>query len=147
MENPNFQGNIKDGYLNRLKKNWDLGEYSRFIRILSKSIPFALTLLILSIVTAYFIVRWTSPVYEASSIIQLGQNDKANKILEVNQIFEEDDLFAELEFIQSNLLINKTIENLPLTVRYFSEGNLLTHEKYPRIGEVLFQNLFQSNAR
>jgi len=85
MESPSPRG--EDGYINRLKRNWDRGELIRFVRILRKSIPVIITLLVLSVITAYFIIRWTSPVYEASSIVQLGQNDKANKILEVNQIF------------------------------------------------------------
>jgi len=131
MENPGAKGNIQEGYVNRLKSNWDQGEYGRLLQIVRKSIPVVIALLLLSIIVAYAIVRWTSPIYESKSILQLGQNDTANKILEVNQIFEEDDLFAELEFLRSRLLVEKTIENLPLAVRYFTEGKLLTHEKYP----------------
>ncbi|MFT4660694.1 MAG: tyrosine-protein kinase Etk/Wzc [Patiriisocius sp.] len=131
MENPNNQGIDRSGYLGRLKRISDQNEFGRLLHVLKKSVSTALLFLALSVIAAYCIIRWTSPIYEASSIIQLGQNDKANKILQVNQLFEEDDMFAEIEFIQSKLLIDHTVKSMPISVRYFTEGQFLTHEKYP----------------
>src|SRR5690606_33885395 len=69
-------------------------------------------------------------VYEASTIVQLSKSDKANKILQVEQIYEDRTLSAEIELLKSKLLLEQTVRQLPLEISYYLKGEILTQELY-----------------
>ncbi len=108
-------------------------ELGLFLHIGRKSLSWILLLLLLSGVGSYLYLRYTPATYESSVLIQLGEQDRAKKVLDVSQLYEkEGKLSSELEVLRSKFLMKRALKRLPLKVRYFAKGNLLTNEHYMR---------------
>ena len=125
QETPNY-----DDYKERLTNfsyEFDLG---LFIHIVRKSLPWVLSFIILSVGAALIYLRYTPEVYEANSILQLGEDDSANKVLNVNSFSADNSLEGRVELIRSKLLIERTLENMPVEISYYAKGEILTNEHY-----------------
>lgn len=108
-------------------------ELGLFLYIGRKSLPWILGILLLAGIGSYLYLRYTIPIYESSVLLQLGEEDRAKQLLNVNNVYEEDEkLSADLEVLRSNFLLKRALKRLPLRVRYFAEGNFLTNEHYVR---------------
>lgn len=126
QDNPNFE-EYKER-LTSFSQEFDLG---LFIHLTKKSLIWVFGVLIISIVSAKLYLNYTPQVYQAKSILQLEANDAANKVLNVNPLFnEESSLEAKLELIRSKLLIKQSLSNLPLEIGYYAIGEILTNEHY-----------------
>jgi len=80
---------------------------------------------------AYFILRYTKPVFESTMVIQLEKNDAAKEIIAIENINSRNgDISAEIELLRSQLIFEKAIQKLNYSTSYFSEGQFLTQEKY-----------------
>lgn len=97
------------------------------------SIALALILLT-SIFAAILILRYTPPVYEATSVLQLTMEDQAKRILNANSFQEMRDenkmLASSIELIRSRVMVARTISKLPLDISYYAKGEVLTNELY-----------------
>jgi uncharacterized protein involved in exopolysaccharide biosynthesis len=96
-----------------------------------------------SMTAAFLYLRYTPPVYEARTIIQLSSSDNAKRILNVNQFTEDNSLLGEIELMKSKLLVTRAVKRLPLNVTYFEKGEIITHRhhsslKYWRCGIRVF---------
>ena len=126
QDNPNFE-EYKER-LTSFSQEFDLG---LFIHLTKKSLIWVFGVLIISIVSAKLYLNYTPQVYQAKSILQLEANDAANKVLNVNPLFnEESSLEAKVELIRSKLLIKQSLSNLPLEIGYYAIGEILTNEHY-----------------
>lgn len=125
--------------------NNDLGSYKEritnfsnefepglFLHILRKNIILLISIVAIALTGSYIYLRYTSPTYEAKTIIQLGSSDQAKRILNVNQFSEDNSLLKEIELMKSKLLVTRVIKRLPLEITYFERGEFLTDQKYPR---------------
>jgi capsular exopolysaccharide synthesis family protein len=79
---------------------------------------------------AFLYLRYTVPIYNASTIIQISKSNKAQEVLDVGLIYEDNSLSGEIELIRSKFLIRKAVNNLPLEISYFVKGDVLNDEKY-----------------
>lgn len=80
---------------------------------------------------AFFYLRYTKPVYESSMLIQLGNEDNAKEILNVENINSRNsDMSSEIELMRSQLMIERALSKLNVSISYFSKGKILTEEKY-----------------
>ena len=80
---------------------------------------------------AYFILRYTKPVFESTMVIQLEKEDAAKEIIDIENINSRNgDISAEIELLRSQLIFEKAIQKLNYSTSYFSEGQFLTQEKY-----------------
>ncbi|MDG1271766.1 MAG: polysaccharide biosynthesis tyrosine autokinase [Flavobacteriales bacterium] len=126
QDNPNFE-EYKER-LTSFSQEFDLG---LFIHLTKKSLIWVFGVLMISIVSAKLYLNYTPQVYQAKSILQLEANDAANKVLNVNPLFnEESSLEAKVELIRSKLLIKQSLSNLPLEIGYYAIGEILTNEHY-----------------
>lgn len=126
QDNPNFE-EYKER-LTSFSQEFDLG---LFIHLTKKSLVWVFGVLLISIVSAKLYLNYTPQVYQAKSILQLEANDAANKVLNVNPLFnEERSLEAKVELIRSKLLIKQSLSNLPLEIGYYAIGEILTNEHY-----------------
>jgi len=79
---------------------------------------------------AYFSLRYTVAIYESSMIIQLGNNDNAKELINVENInSKENDISSEIELMRSQFLFEKAIKRINYNVSLFSKGNVLTRKK------------------
>jgi capsular exopolysaccharide synthesis family protein len=113
--------------LTNFSNEFDLG---LFLYILRRSGFWILLLFMISVGGAFLFLKYTAPVFKAKVIIQLGQSDNANKILNVGAGSEENDVQAKLELLRSKLLVQRTVEKIPIGISYYAKGELLTNEHY-----------------
>ena len=113
--------------LNTFSQEFDLG---LFVHLLRKSLVWVLGVLILTFVLSRLYLYYTPQIYEASAILQIQEDDAANKILDVRPIGEENGIDAKVELIRSNLLIGQCLESFPLEVSYYTQGEILSAERY-----------------
>ena len=126
QDNPNFE-EYKER-LTSFSQEFDLG---LFIHLTKKSLIWVFGVLVISIVSAKLYLNYTPQVYQARAILQLEANDAANKVLNVNPLFnEESSLEAKVELIRSKLLIKQSLSNVPLEIGYYAIGEILTNEHY-----------------
>lgn len=90
-------------------------------------IPF---IIIIGLTSSYIYLRYTKPLYESSAIIQRTSKDEGKRILEIDNFEQDSKLSEDVELLRSTFLLEKAIKNLNLNISYFSEGEILTEEKY-----------------
>jgi tyrosine-protein kinase Etk/Wzc len=132
--NVNNQDNLSDNlnsYKERLTSFSNNFEIGTIVFLFRKSLILFLLFFIISIVLAFLYIRYTPPIYESTSVIQLNVSNQAKSLLNIYSDFSEGgELNSEIELMRSPLLIKKTIANLDLNVGYFTQGNILEHNKY-----------------
>lgn len=100
--------------------------------IFKKSIVLSAIVFILSVGAALIYLRYTPPLYMATSIIQIKNDvDKTNQILELKTSkADEVNLNQTIELLRSPEFLKRTFNKLPLDVSYFSQGTFLAFELY-----------------
>ena len=112
---------------NNAQREFDLG---LFKYILKKNFIWMVLIILLSVLGIFLTLRYTQPIYMSSSTLQIEKNDRANQFLDVGEIYETNEISAEIELLKSNYLITKAIETLPLKISYYSQGKFLDKELY-----------------
>ncbi len=97
--------------------------------ILLRKLPIIILIFIISFLGAYLMLRYTQPIYEAKTIIQIESESKAQKFLELGRI-TYDQFSQKLELLRSRTFIERVLAKLPLDVRYYNEGKFLNYELY-----------------
>ena len=120
-----------DSYRDRItnfSNEFDLG---LFLYIVKRSLIWIVMCLLLAFGAAYIYLRYTAPVYASSVVIQVGQTNNAQTVLKVNTpLMEDNNLPADVQLLRSKFFISKAVELLPLKVRYYFRGQILTEERY-----------------
>ncbi len=98
--------------------------------VLNKNWFYLPVFIIVGLFLAFIYLRYTKPLYESSVIIQRTAKDEGKKILEIDNFNGEDNLQQDVELLKSTFLLEKALKNLNLRISYFSEGKILTEEKY-----------------
>lgn len=97
-----------------LKKNWFIFPLLIFIALLS----------------GYVYLRYTKPIYSSNAVIQRTSKDEGKRVLDIEGFENESNLSQDVELLRSTFLLEKALKNLNLTISYYSEGEILTEEKY-----------------
>ena len=106
-------------------------EIGLFLYLTRQIWMWVLAIAIICLSIGFLYIRYTPPIYESSALIQRTKQDNARRILNVkNPLKEEETLTSDVELLRSPLLMRHVVSNLPLKVRYFLEGKILTNEKY-----------------
>jgi tyrosine-protein kinase Etk/Wzc len=100
------------------------------LQITSKTIPWIILIFILSIGSAFTYLYYTQREYQSTSVIQIVNENQANRILNVGDIYEDADISKDIELLRSPVFFKRVIEDLPLDVSYYVEGEVLDHENY-----------------
>ncbi|MFT4601087.1 MAG: tyrosine-protein kinase Etk/Wzc, partial [Arenicella sp.] len=124
MENLNQNNNQKTS---RFNKDLDL---NLMLTVLNRNKFVPLILLVLSLTAAFIYLRYTKPIYESSAIIQRSSQDEGKRILDIDGFEQENSLSEDIELLRSTFLLEKSLKNLNLEISYYSEGEILTEEKY-----------------
>lgn len=117
-------------YKNRLvnfSNEFDLG---LFLYIFKKSMVWLVVGLFLSAGLAFVYLRYSPEIYEARSVVQITESDNSSRVINMDLSTEENGVEAKMEQMRSKLLISRTIQQLPLRVSYFAEGQVLSNEHY-----------------
>ena len=126
-KNPN---NLPADFSENPLETFDLG---KLLFTLKKSIVWILIFVTLTVTGAYLIVRYTKPLYEASSVIKLDFVSEANTLGLVNTGALQNDLSGisgEIEILKSKLFLRRVVEAINYDVAYHFRGRYLTDERY-----------------
>jgi capsular exopolysaccharide synthesis family protein len=109
-------------------------ELGLFLFIVRKSYKWILAILATSVIAAWLFIRYSSPLYEASSIIQLGEENSTRKVISGIAELEEEagsPVDQALELIRSEYLFRRAVNELHMKELFFQEGQVLTENCYP----------------
>lgn len=114
-----------DSFLN---SEFDLG---LFLFILKKNSAWFIILFLIAGASAFFYLRYTLPVYESTSVLQIRNTNTASNVLKVDNLYGgEDDISADLEFLRSKEFFKIAIADLPFKIGYYNQGQVLAFENY-----------------
>lgn len=99
-------------------------------RIIRKNWIFPVLITSLFLVGAFLYLRYTKPVFESVSIIQLDDDDTGKDVLNFENITNEQNLNKYIELLRSQFLFEKAVSSLNMNVSHYSKGEILTEEKY-----------------
>ncbi|HET6243606.1 MAG: polysaccharide biosynthesis tyrosine autokinase [Bacteroidetes bacterium] len=130
-----YTGNLHDDdnlgrYKERLSNFSKEFEFGLFLIIIRKNLIWLATFIFLAALCAFIYLRYTPPIYEASSIIQVNYENNASKVLGVDNLHDQQDISREIELLRSKLFLKQALTNLPLNVAYFNQGTVLEFEQY-----------------
>ena len=89
----NINSNDYKERLTNFSHEFDLG---LFLHILRKSMLWLVFLGVVSVAAAYLYLRYTPEVFEAQTTLQLGEDDSANRVLNVNQFVGDNSIEAKV---------------------------------------------------
>jgi tyrosine-protein kinase Etk/Wzc len=108
-------------------------ELDKLVLILKKYWIWIPVSIIISLVCGYYYLKYSKPVYSASSLIKLEIQKEANNIgLASISTIQSDNLVGEIELIKSPLVANDVLNILDLNISYYAVGNILTTEIYKK---------------
>lgn len=107
-------------------------EWFRLFLAIRKSVIWLLIFLVISILGGYYYLKYTKPVFKASSIIKLDIQAEGIDIgIGVNPFAKQmDNLSGEIELIKSPLVASEVVQSLDIGVYYSAVGKVLTTEIY-----------------
>ncbi len=100
-----------------------------FLFIAKRNILFPIIFILLAVAGSYVYLRYTPPIYQASSILQITTDDQKSTILPSTNIYE-DNIAKKIELLRSSVFLNRALSKLPLKVGYYSKGRVLNFELY-----------------
>ena len=98
--------------------------------VLKRNFLVPVILLVISLSVSFIYLRYTKPIYQSTAIIQRSSQDEGKRILDIESFEQENMLSEDVELLRSTFLLERALKNLNLEVSYFSEGDILTEEKY-----------------
>ena len=110
----------------------DKFDFAIFMQILKKSLWVSIVLILLSFFAAFLYLSYTQPLYSTQTIIQINENDRTTRLLNIEDVYQNDDISKVIELLRSKEFLKRAFSNLPLQVSYFSEGTFLSTELYKR---------------
>ncbi len=85
-------------------------------------------IIIISIIWAF--LRYTQPIYQAKTIIQLNNENRATELINSNTFTQDNTLENKVEVLSSPEFIKRVIRKLPLDLSVYAKGNILDFELY-----------------
>ncbi len=114
--------------------------------VFKRSIIISIIYFLLCIIGALIYLRYTPPLYRASSVIQLKEESNANILIELTNKKEEINLNQTVELLRSAEFLKRTINKLPLDISYYAKGTFLEFEMYRsspfKVEYEIYNNLF-----
>ena len=85
-------------------------------------------IIIISIIWAF--LRYTQPIYQAKTIIQLNTENRVTELISSNTLTRDNSLENRVEVLSSPEFIKRIIRKLPLDLSVYAKGNILDFELY-----------------
>ena len=106
-------------------------DFKLLLHIVRKRLKIILPIFLIFFIISFLYLRYTQPIYQANTVIQLNNENQASKVLSPsNSYYYKDDLSEKLEQLKSTKFLKRALNKLPLEVSYFVEGNVLNNELY-----------------
>ncbi|MEX2589566.1 MAG: hypothetical protein WD334_05120, partial [Chitinophagales bacterium] len=128
MGNNNFLRSIQSA----LGSDFNLG---LFISMAKKSIVWVVLFIFIAALSVILYLRYTNPVYQASSTLML-KSEKTAKLLGADNEFlalDRDEILREIQLIKATAFTKRVVEKLDFDISYYRKGRtkLISAELYP----------------
>ena len=100
--------------------------------VLRNNLLWIVLALLLCMLLAFLVIRYTHPVYTSRSEIQLANDESASSSIFKEELtpYPVDNLAKEIELLRSPVFLSRVTRKLPLNVSYYNDGRFLDHEAY-----------------
>jgi len=107
-------------------------DFTLLKKILKKYFIFSFLIVLISLLIAMLYLRYTQPIYEAKSIIQMTEDENPTRILKLGMdLYEENmSISKKIALIQSKEFIKRCYSYLFFDTRYYVKGTFLNNELY-----------------
>jgi capsular exopolysaccharide synthesis family protein len=101
-----------------------------FLKVAKRNSAWIVLFFIVSFLMAFLYLRYTYPIYEAKTVIQIALADKNSKLLLDKEFSAQSDISSKIELLRSPTFLDRVFNKLPLDIGYFQIGNVLNYEMY-----------------
>jgi capsular exopolysaccharide synthesis family protein len=101
-----------------------------FLKVAKRNSAWIVLFFIVSFLMAFLYLRYTYPIYEAKTVIQIALADKNSKLLLDKEFSAQSDISSKIELLKSPTFLDRVFNKLPLDIGYFQIGNVLNYEMY-----------------
>jgi len=107
-------------------------EYNSYLlrTVLKKNLWLIILFFIIIISIIWAFLRYTQPIYQAKTIIQLNTENRVTELISSNTLARDNSLENRVEVLSSPEFIKRIIRKLPLDLSVYAKGNILDFELY-----------------
>ncbi|MBK7684441.1 MAG: hypothetical protein IPJ26_19140 [Bacteroidetes bacterium] len=109
-------------------------DFKLLVTIARKNLLWFTFFILMAILIALLILRYTAPVYESTAVIQLSEQDNASNVINSKQFKtftdQNNKLASSIELMRSRVILERVVSKLPFQISYYSKGEILTFELY-----------------
>ncbi len=119
-------------------------ELGLFLFIAKRNLILTIFLGILGFALAKIYLRYKTPTYEAGCVIQIKNEENANKYLNLNNAAAESGqgIYEWIELLKSPIFFKRVLLKLPLEISYYAVGTFQENEQYQSSNyKVEFKNI------
>ena len=100
------------------------------LKIFKRNLFLFMVIITICVVVSFVYLRYTIPIYQSQLVLQVGSENTANKVLQVDNFSQKEDIAKDVELLKSKLLFKRALSKLQLKVSYYNQGNFLNNELY-----------------
>lgn len=105
-------------------------DFNLFKKVIRKNLAWVFLFAVIAFLMAFLYLRYTYPIFESKSIIQVTLANTNSKILLDKNFQSSTDLPRKIELLKSATFLSRVFNKLPLDVSYFQIGSVLNYEMY-----------------
>lgn len=107
-------------------------EYNSYLLriVLKKNLWLIILFLAIIVLGIWAFLRYTQPIYQANTIIQLNNENRVTELISSNTFTKDNTLENRVEVLSSPEFIKRVIRKLPLDISLYAKGNILDFELY-----------------
>ena len=107
-------------------------EYNSYLLriVLKKNLWLIILFLAIILLGIWAFLRYTQPIYQANTIIQLNNENRVTELISSNTFTKDNTLENRVEVLSSPEFIKRVIRKLPLDISLYAKGNILDFELY-----------------
>jgi len=100
------------------------------LKIFKRNLFLFIAIITICVVVSFVYLRYTIPIYQSQLVLQVGSENTANKVLQVDNFSQKEDIAKDVELLKSKLLFKRALSKLQIKVSYYNQGNFLNKEIY-----------------
>ena len=100
-----------------------------------KSFIWCIIIILLTTSISVLYLRYTSPLYEVNAQIMIKQVNTSSSLGLSNgvnsaDLMDQNELQKNIQIMKSNVILDRVIDILPLSISYFNKGQVIIEERY-----------------
>ncbi|MFN5370383.1 MAG: Wzz/FepE/Etk N-terminal domain-containing protein, partial [Bacteroidia bacterium] len=100
-------------------------DFNLFKKVIRKNLAWVFLFAVIAFLMAFLYLRYTYPIFESKSIIQVTLANTNSKILLDKNFQSSTDLPRKIELLKSATFLSRVFNKLPLDVSYYQIGSVL----------------------